>query len=137
MLLQKGDAGVDVEKLQLRLLELGYACGAGIADGLYGNGTYNSVSDFQRLNSLRVDGIAGPNTLTVLYSASPNRYEVGYMDSYNQNSNQVKVLLEKFINIALANRGVQCLCHGALNKRDYWYLPETEMVSYLNLRQCL
>ena len=75
MLLQKGSKGDDVKKLQSRLIELGYICGTGTADGIYGNGTYNSVKDFQRLNGLSVDGIAGQNTLTALYSANPERYE--------------------------------------------------------------
>lgn len=75
MLLQKGSEGDDVKKLQSRLIELGYICGTGTADGIYGNGTYNSVKDFQRLNGLSVDGIAGQNTLTALYSANPERYE--------------------------------------------------------------
>lgn len=75
MLLQKGSKGDDVKKLQSRLIELGYICGTGTADGIYGNGTYNSVKDFQRLKGLSVDGIAGPDTLTTLYSADPERYE--------------------------------------------------------------
>ncbi|MEY8325975.1 peptidoglycan-binding domain-containing protein [Lachnospiraceae bacterium 54-11] len=75
MLLQKGSKGDEVKNLQSRLIELGYICGTGTADGIYGNGTYNSVKDFQRLNGLSVDGIAGPDTLTTLYSADPERYE--------------------------------------------------------------
>lgn len=74
--LKRGDSGEEVKKLQLRLIELGYVCGTGIADGIYGAGTYDSVSDFQRLNDLSVDGVAGQDTLAVLYSANPKRYEV-------------------------------------------------------------
>ncbi|WP_349948942.1 peptidoglycan-binding protein [Lacrimispora sp. BS-2] len=73
--LKKGDSGEEVRKLQLRLLELGYNCGIGTADGVFGNGTYSSVRDFQRINGLSVDGIAGPNTLAMLYSASPKEYK--------------------------------------------------------------
>lgn len=74
--LKKGDSGVEVENLQLRLISLGYICGNSIADGVFGGGTYNSVCDFQRLNGLGVDGVAGPATLAMLYSANPKRYEV-------------------------------------------------------------
>ena len=45
MLLQKGSKGDEVKNLQSRLIELGYICGTGTADGIYGNGTYNSVKD--------------------------------------------------------------------------------------------
>lgn len=72
---KKGDSGEEVRQLQLRLIELGYNCGTGNADGIFGNGTYNSVWDFQRVNGLPVDGIAGPNTLALLYSSNPKRYE--------------------------------------------------------------
>lgn len=75
-ILKKGDSGEEVEKLQERLIELGYVCGTGKVDGVYGNGTYESVRDFQRMNGLSVDGVAGPATLAILYSTNPKEYEV-------------------------------------------------------------
>lgn len=65
-----GDSGTQVRKLQNRLIELGYMP-AGSADSKYGYQTYNAVKEFQRLNGLEVDGVAGPITLTYLYE-SPN-----------------------------------------------------------------
>ena len=64
--LAKGSKGDDVRTLQLRLLELGYD--PGDADGQFGSGTREAVKAFQKRNSLSVDGIAGKQTQTVLYS---------------------------------------------------------------------
>lgn len=72
--LKNGDVGEEVEKLQLKLIELGYICGTGIADGYYGNGTCDSVRNFQRLNELEVNGIAGVNTLAILYSVNAKKF---------------------------------------------------------------
>lgn len=65
-----GDSGTNVKKLQTRLIELGYLP-VGSADGQYGYKTYNAVKAFQKANSLSVDGVAGPATLTNLYE-NPN-----------------------------------------------------------------
>ena len=64
--LAKGSKGEDVRTLQLRLLELGYE--PGDADGQFGSGTREAVKAFQKRNSLSVDGIAGKQTQTMLYS---------------------------------------------------------------------
>lgn len=74
--LKRGDSGEEITKLQERLISLGYLCGNGIADGIFGGGTYDSVCDFQRLNGLGIDGIVGPSTMAVLNSANPKKYEV-------------------------------------------------------------
>lgn len=55
ILLRRGSRGDSVKKLQEKL---------GIsADGKFGPGTEQAVKDYQRKNSLKVDGIAGPETL--------------------------------------------------------------------------
>ncbi len=66
--LRIGSAGETVRQMQLRLIQLGYLSGS--ADGIYGNGTANAVSRFQRASKLTPDGIAGSETLTALYSSS-------------------------------------------------------------------
>ncbi len=66
-IIQKGDKGSAVEALQKRLSELGYLKGW---DGIFGTQTYNAVVAFQKRNSLSSDGVAGPKTLTRLYSSS-------------------------------------------------------------------
>ncbi|MDO5435821.1 MAG: D-alanyl-D-alanine carboxypeptidase family protein [Clostridia bacterium] len=59
----KGDA---VRELQTRLAELGYYTGK--IDGSFGEGTQTAVRLFQRYNGLDVDGMAGNNTQSVLWS---------------------------------------------------------------------
>ena len=68
LLLKQGSAGIEVRRLQARLLELGYYSGG--VDGLYGATTVEAVKAFQRNNSLSADGQAGAQTQSRLYSAS-------------------------------------------------------------------
>lgn len=65
-LLRTGSSGEDVLQLQLRLNELGYD--SGTPDGEFGNATQKAVKAFQRRNQLDVDGIAGKETMRILYS---------------------------------------------------------------------
>ena len=55
--LLKGSRGEDVKDLQNNLNYLGYSCG--VADGIFGNGTYNALVKFQRNYGLVADGIFG------------------------------------------------------------------------------
>jgi peptidoglycan hydrolase-like protein with peptidoglycan-binding domain len=55
-----------VEDLQKQLKALGYYQGE--IDGQFGPGTRDAVIAFQRNNGLDADGIAGTETLSVLYS---------------------------------------------------------------------
>ena len=63
-----GDRGEAVRKLQRRLTELKYLNDK--IDGVYGKNTKKAVERFQYYNSLTVDGIAGPATLTLLYEST-------------------------------------------------------------------
>lgn len=65
--LQEGDRGDRVKELQQRLKDLGYLTGE--VDGAYGAQTRRAVQRFQYYNGLSQDGIAGKNTLTVLYES--------------------------------------------------------------------
>lgn len=64
--LQKGSKGEAVAALQNRLNELNYD--AGVADGIYGNGTAAAVSEFQKKNYLEATGIADVETQEVLFA---------------------------------------------------------------------
>ena len=66
--LQQGDRGSEVKSMQQRLIALGYY--GGKADGYFGAKTKTAVKAFQRKNGLKADGVAGPQTLTKLNSAS-------------------------------------------------------------------
>ena len=64
--LRKGVRGMEVVKLQNRLMELGYyRC---TADGIYDNDDIAAVKEFQRKNGLAIDGVAGLKTQQLLYS---------------------------------------------------------------------
>lgn len=62
--LKLGMRGEDVRNMQRMLNELGYASGK--ADGCFGSNTLAAVEAFQEANGLKVDGIAGFQTLTLL-----------------------------------------------------------------------
>lgn len=55
--------GDDVKHAQERLIVHGYNI---IADGIFGNKTYNAVREFQAAKKLTIDGIVGKNTLAEL-----------------------------------------------------------------------
>lgn len=65
-LLKGGSKGEEVKALQERLIELGYLDGT--ADGDYGEKTKKAVRTFQRSAGLDVDGLAGKDTQTLLFS---------------------------------------------------------------------
>lgn len=66
--LQLGSSGADVKKLQNRLIELGYMSGS--SSGSYDEYTQAAVEAFQKRNGEWVDGVAGEDTQTKLYSNS-------------------------------------------------------------------
>ena len=66
--LKKGMTGESVKAMQQVLISLGYLSGA--ADGSFGSNTYDALVMFQAVNGLSADGIAGQQTLGVLYGGS-------------------------------------------------------------------
>ncbi|MEG4962379.1 MULTISPECIES: peptidoglycan-binding protein [unclassified Microcoleus] len=62
--IKKGDSGPEVAKLQKSLQAAGYFSGK--TTGFYGSLTRAAVKKFQADNNLKVDGIVGPKTLSVL-----------------------------------------------------------------------
>ena len=65
--LKKGSTGPSVKKLQQALIDLGYL--ADKADGNFGSNTQNAVVQFQAVNGLAADGLAGSKTQTLLFSS--------------------------------------------------------------------
>jgi len=63
-----GSSGQMVSQMQERLKTLGFYKGE--IDGQFGNGTKEAVVAFQRQHGLKVDGMAGSATLSMLYSQS-------------------------------------------------------------------
>ncbi len=73
--MSSGDSGSGVQKLQIRLADLGYF--SADATGYYGSITTYAVQEFQKQNGLTVDGRAGSETRAVLYSDDAIPYEGG------------------------------------------------------------
>ncbi len=68
VVMKNGTRGIEVTRLQNRLMELGYyTC---FADGVYDGDEIAAVKEFQRKNGLAVDGVAGLATQQALYAAS-------------------------------------------------------------------
>ena len=65
-ILQVNSIGLEVKTLQKRLKELGFY--AGEVDGQFGQGTKAAVTAFQTQHGVDADGIAGEETLAILYS---------------------------------------------------------------------
>ena len=71
-LFQVNDVGIEVRQMQQRLKDLGYYHGE--ADGQFGSGTESAVKAFQFQHNLKDDGIAGEQTLNLLYSAQAQTF---------------------------------------------------------------
>lgn len=69
--LKSGMQSDDILKLQKRLEELGYMFMK--PTGLYGEGTQQSVKDFQYLNGMSVTGVADPDTLKKIFSSDAKK----------------------------------------------------------------
>lgn len=70
-LLKIGSRGKDVSTLQQKLKALGHYTYT--VDGIYGSITASAVRKYQRANGLKVDGIAGPRTLSALAGDRPKQ----------------------------------------------------------------
>ena len=58
-----------MKRLQQALLDAGYKQ-VRVADGIYGQWTYDAVKAYQKDHGLAVDGIAGKNTQNSLYGTN-------------------------------------------------------------------
>ena len=70
--LRKGSTGGEVLVLQQYLQSLGYLSAS--PDGQFGSATDRAVKLFQEANGLTADGVAGPGTLSILYSGEAVAY---------------------------------------------------------------
>ncbi len=102
-----GDSSPDVQSIQERLTELGYAVEI---SGTYGDDTQKAVQTFQMLNSLSADGNVGNDTRRALYSrdardasATPQPGKATASSQPNTPADPNKV--EAFINAAMAQLG--------------------------------
>ncbi len=82
-----GSRGEEVRQIQTKLKRWGYYDGN--VDGIYGSQTLAAVKYFQRKNGLKVDGIAGKNTLEAMGIYSSSSSSSG---SSSSNSNDLNLL---------------------------------------------
>lgn len=106
--LQKGDENERVQKLQERLMDLGYL-ELDESTLLYGPATKNAVWLFQRQHDLQKDGIAGPETLSFIYAEDAKHY----------------TLLEGTEGTDVDSLQRQLVRLGYLNKKTGYYGTET------------
>ncbi len=86
--LQPGDKGTAVSQLQERLKELDYYDYPSIT-GFYGPVTEKAVRLFQKTNGLKADGMAGPETMTLLLNTEKAKY---YCIRYGDRNDDVEQL---------------------------------------------
>lgn len=113
--LQRGDRGPVVRRLQERLREQGF--NPGPIDGIFGPQTERAVRDFQRARNLFVDGIAGRQTLTALRLTTQDPYVVVVPIRDDNTLSQVR----QFISGAFAtdsNRGNYVNAGAFTNRND-------------------
>ena len=80
--LSKGDKGESVKQLQLALIGQGYLTGS--ADGVFGKMTENAISNFQKDNGIKANGIADEKTIKLLYEKETERLENAKLDDVNR-----------------------------------------------------
>ena len=72
--LRKGATGALVIRLQQALVKLDYRLSV---TGTYDDDTFEAVRSFQAINNLSVDGVAGKNTQSLLYSGNAQKFPTG------------------------------------------------------------
>lgn len=109
--LRRGSEGPEVAALQQRLSDLGYF--VPVVDGRYGELTSQAVLAFQKAAGIGRDGIAGPNTLAALETATP----VGPREG----GDHIEIDLER--QLLLLVRGERTLVFNTSTGRDGWRTP--------------
>ena len=79
-----GSRGEKVRTIQTKLKRWGYY--SGNVDGIYGSGTLAAVKKFQKKNGLKVDGIAGKETLKAMGIFNSSGNSGGSSNSNNSSS---------------------------------------------------
>lgn len=88
--LSRGSRGDDVKKMQQALVDKGYDIGSAGVDGSYGPATRNAVIKYQQDNGLKVDGVAGDQTLGSLYGTNSTTANTGNTGTANQTTQQTQ-----------------------------------------------
>lgn len=108
MSVSRGARGEAVRVLQRKLQTLGFYSGP--VDGIFGAQTAQAVRHFQRWGELRVDGIAGPNTLRHLHGAGFQRVQSRGVPGRNEKLFAMVGNIQRF-----KAEGVKTFCNLAFN----------------------
>ncbi len=105
--LKQFDENTNVRDMQYALYELGYYQDP--INGIYGESTFNAVKEFQMINGLKVDGVAGNATLNLLFSiyAKPVTAVTGEYELLSQGSegDSVVILQAALIDLGYLDTG--------------------------------
>ena len=115
-----GSRSEEVRSIQQALKSRGYY--KGNIDGIFGTATKNAVTAFQRDNGLKVDGIAGKETLKALNIADAN------LDSYGGYSSADYELLARIISAEARGEpylGQVAVGAVVLNRIEHPSFPDT------------
>ncbi|MGH4137242.1 spore cortex-lytic enzyme [Clostridium sp.] len=91
-----GSRGEQVKQIQSKLKNWGYYNNG--VDGIYGYNTYLSVKSFQKSNGLKIDGIAGSQTLAAIGINPSAASSSGTASSNNVTNNKDVDLIARLIN---------------------------------------
>lgn len=118
-------------RLQMNLQFLNYYLGS--IDGIKGSQTIQAIKDFQRDNNLKVDGIAGQNTIDVLRALICNIQELVEAEvdgvAGSQTIEKTKQWQEENNLIADGIAGVQTR-NAMFNKTEEWNFPHFEIQEF-------
>lgn len=110
--LNKAIVGSRCLELQKLLIAKGYDCGGYGADGSFGQGTYDSLIQFQKDNGLVSDGLAGEKTFAKL------KETVTYVTQSDDNNWIAKLQSDKldYNNINIT-KIIRCVYHSSYDVR--------------------
>ena len=121
--LRSGYTGTDVLLLQQRLSNLNYLASKDIS-GTYDTATMDAVKLFQKVHGLSVDGLAGSNTFSFLFSASAIAYSPDYSDYttlhiYYQTVDATQTAAVQKLQNRLRELGYTCSVSGIFDETTY------------------
>ena len=135
--LRSGYTGTDVLLLQQRLSNLNYLAAKDIS-GTYDNATMDAVRQFQKVHGLSVDGLAGSNTFTFLFSASAIAYSADYsgystLHIYYQTVDAAQTSAVQKMQNRLRELGYTCSVSGIFDETTYMAVISFQLRNGVNV----
>ena len=135
--LRSGYTGTDVLLLQQRLSNLNYLAAKDIS-GTYDSATMDAVRLFQRVHGLSVDGLAGSNTFTFLFSPSAIVYSSEYssystLHIYYQTVDATQTSAVQKMQNRLRELGYTCSVSGIFDETTYMAVISFQLRNGVNV----